>query len=88
MSDEHEQTDFHEVDAATGKSAYRTALESLHLTEQELLLGKVDENGDILWSGSPRWLFKHPGTWPTVDGVVDDIFGADGPPADAGECDR
>ena len=78
MSDEREPVRFREVDPATAKAAYRSALENLNLTQQELLLGKVDEEGDILWSGCPRWLFKHPGTWPTVDGIIDDIFGAEG----------
>ena len=77
MSEEHESGRFREVDAETAKAAYRSALERLDLTPEELLLGKVDEDGDILWSGYPRWLFKHPRTLPTVEGIVEDMFGPD-----------
>ena len=87
MSDEDERIRFRHGDAATGKAACRTALESLDLTPQELLVGKVDEDGDILWSGCPRWLLKHPRTRPTVDGITDDIFAAERSPDDE-ERDR
>jgi hypothetical protein len=60
MSDEHERMRFRHADAATGKAGYRRALESLDLTPQELLLGKVDEDGDILWSGRPDGCSKMP----------------------------
>ena len=75
MSDERERIRFRRVDAGAGEAAYRTGLESLELTPEELLLGKVDEDGDLLWSGCPRSLFKRPRTWPTVERIVDDIFG-------------
>jgi hypothetical protein len=78
MSDEQEPIRFREVHPATAKAAYRSAFENLKLTPQELLLGKVDEEGDILWSGCPRWLLEHPGPLPTVDGIIDEIFGAEG----------
>ena len=78
MSDEQQPIRFREVDPATTKAAYRSAFENLNLTPQELLLGRVDAEGDILWSGCPRWLLKHPGTLPTVDGIIDEIFGAEG----------
>lgn len=81
MSDDHEPISFREVDPATAKDAYRLAFENLNLTPQELLLGKADEEGDILWSGCPRWLSKRPGTLPTVDGITDAILGAEGPTA-------
>ena len=73
---------FCEVDAETARAAYRSALESLNLTPEELLLGKVDETGDILWSGYPRWLSRHPGTLPTVEGIIEDIFGHEDPAPD------
>ena len=88
MSDEDEQIRFRHGDAATGKAAYRTGLESLDLTPQELLVGKVDEDGDILWSGRPRRLFEHPRTPPTVDGIIDDIFTPERAAADDEERDR
>jgi hypothetical protein len=78
MPDEQEPIRFREVDPATANAAYRSAFENLNLTPQELPLGKVDEEGDIVWSGCPRWLLKHPGTLPTVDGIIDAIFGAEG----------
>jgi hypothetical protein len=78
MSDEQEPIRFREVDPAAAKAAYRSAFENLNLTPQELLLGKVDEDGDILWSGCPRWLLKHPGTLPAVDGIIDAILGVEG----------
>ena len=86
MSDEQEPIRFREVDPATANDAYRSAFENLDLTAQELLLGKVDEEGDILWSGCPGWLLTHPGSLPTVDGIIDEIFGAEGPTA--GDRDR
>ena len=86
MSDEQESIRFREVDPATAKAAYRLAFENLNLTSQELLLGKVDEEGDILWSGCPRWLLKHPGSLPKADGIIDEIFGAEG--STAGDRDR
>lgn len=64
-----------EVDATTAKSGLRATLESL--TPAELVLGKVDEQGEIVWSGCPRWFRNHPRTMPTVDGIIDDIFGSD-----------
>jgi hypothetical protein len=76
MSDENERIHFRRADTAADKAAYRSALENLDLTPQELLLGEVDENGDILWSGCPRRLFEHPRTWPAVEWIVDDVFGA------------
>ncbi len=88
MSDEDERMRFRHADAATGKAAYQTALERLDLTPQELLLGKVDDDGDILWSGCPRSLFEHPRIWPTVDGIIDDIFAAERSAADHGERDQ
>jgi hypothetical protein len=88
MSDERERNRFRHSDAATGRAAFRTALEGLDLTPQKLLLGKLDEHGDILWSGCPRWLLQHPGTWRTIDGIIDDIFGAEGSAADDVERDR
>jgi hypothetical protein len=86
MSDGPEPIRFGEVDPATAKVAYRSAVESVNLTAQELLLGKVDEEGDILWSGCPRWLSKHPGTLPAVDGIIDEIFGTE--ESTAGDRDR
>jgi hypothetical protein len=82
MSDDHEPLSFREVDPATAKDAYRSAFENLSLTPQELLLGKVDEEGDILWSGCPRWLSKHPGSLPAIDGIL----GAEG--STAGDRER
>jgi hypothetical protein len=86
MSDDHEPISFHEVHPATAKAAYHSAFENLNLTPQELLLGKVDEEGDILWTGCPRWLSKHPGTLPTLDGIIDETFRADG--STAGDRER
>jgi hypothetical protein len=80
MSQEHELDRFHEVDPQSAKAGLQAALESLNLSPEELLLGKVDEHGDLLWMGCPRWLRAHPGTLPTVDGIIDEIFGTDGPP--------
>lgn len=80
MSAERDGSEFREVDAASNRAALQAALESLNLTPEELLLGKVDEDGDIVWSGCPRWLSTHPRTLPTIDGVIEDIFGSD--PAD------
>ena len=51
MSDEREALRFREVDPATAKAAYRSALENLNLTPQELLRRKLDDEGGILWSG-------------------------------------
>lgn len=85
MSDEDERMRFRHADAATGKAAHRTALER---TPQELLLGEVDEDGDILWSGCPRSLFEHPCIWPTVDGIIDDVFAAERSAADYEERDQ
>jgi hypothetical protein len=82
MSEEHESDSFGEVDAETARAAYLPALESLDLTPEELLLGKVDEAGDILWSGSPRWLLAHPGTLPTVEGIIEDVCGREDPAPD------
>jgi hypothetical protein len=72
---EGESSEFREVDADTARAAYKKALGSLGLTPEELLLGKVDDDGEIIWSGCPQWLFKHPRTLPTVDGIINDIFG-------------
>lgn len=77
MSAEREARQFREVDAAAAKDAYRAALEGLDLTPEELLLGKVDKEGEIVWSGSPRSLFKHPRTMSTIEGIVEAIFGPD-----------
>jgi hypothetical protein len=88
MSDEDEPIHFRHADAATGKAAYRTALETLDLTPQELLLGKVDEDDDILWSGCPRSLFEHPRTWPTVDWIIEEVFGAERPANDHEKRDQ
>jgi hypothetical protein len=72
---EGESSEFREVDADTARAAYKKALGSLGLTPEELLVGKVDDDGEIIWSGCPRWLFKHPRTLLTVDGIINDIFG-------------
>ena len=48
MSDEDEQMRFRYANAAPRRAAYRTALESADPSLQELLLGEVDEDGDIL----------------------------------------
>lgn len=82
MSKEHDGHRYDEVDARTAKAAYQSAFERLDLAPEELLLGKVDENGDILWSGYPRWLVKHPGTLPTADGIIEDMLGPVDPPPD------
>ena len=47
---------FVEVDPDTFLAALRPAL--ANLTEEERLLGKVTEDGEIVWSGSPRSMFK------------------------------
>jgi hypothetical protein len=75
----HEPSEFCEVDTATARAAYRSAFESLRLTQQQLLLGKVDEVGDVLWSGCPRWVLQHPRTRPTVEGIREDIVRPDEP---------
>ena len=77
MSMEREPPEFREVDAATAKVACGSALETLNLTPGELLVGEVDEDGDIVWSGCPRWFVRHPGTMPTIEGIVEDIVGPD-----------
>ena len=77
-------TGFREVEPETFAAALREAI--VGLAEAELLLGKISEEGDILWSACPRWLLKHPGTLPTVDGIINEIFGAEGPTA--GDRDR
>jgi hypothetical protein len=71
---------FVEVDPVAFLAALRPVLSSL--TEEERLLGKVTEDGDIVWSGCPRWLFTHPRSWPTADGIADEAVGADGATAD------
>ena len=82
MSDEQEPIRFGEVDPASANAVYRSAFEDINLTPHELLVGKVDEEGDIVWSGCPRWLLKHPGSLPAVDGIL----GAEG--STAGDRDR
>lgn len=87
MSKGHDSHRYDEVDAKTARAAYGSAFETLDLTPEELLLGKVDENGDILWSGYPRWLAKHPGTLPTADRIIQDMFGPEDPATDQARND-
>ena len=77
MPMEREPHEFREVDAATASAACRSALETLNLTPEELLVGEADDDGDIVWSGFPRWFLRHPGAMPSIEGIVEDIFGPD-----------
>lgn len=82
MPEEHEGDTYRDVDAKTAKAVYRSAFERLNLTPEELLLGKADETGHVLWSGYPRWLLKHPGAMPTAEGIIEDMFGPGEPAPD------
>jgi hypothetical protein len=71
-------TAFREVDPEPFAAALRDAL--ARRSEAELLLGKVSEEGDFVWSGCPRWMFdpKRRGTRPTVDAMIEDLFECEG----------